>query len=206
MSHGVPQGSILGPLLFNVYINDITKVITQNILLYANDSPIIESSDDIATLYSNTQAELDNLTAFSISHKSTINCKKTKAVLFHNSKETGLVDDNPYTITFKGEKVENVTVYKYLGIQLDHKLKFNCQFNETYKLASHKLFMLKRIRNAITEHTALTIVKTMLLMYLDMGNIFLTSQTLENVGKLDVLQNTALRVVYQVYKPYEVHN
>ena len=59
--------------------------------------------------------------------------------------------------------------------------------------------MLKRIRNAITEHTALTIVKTM-------GNIFMTSQTLENVGKLDVLLNMALRVVYKVYKPYEVHN
>ena len=39
-----------------------------------------------------------------------------------------------------------------------------------------------------------------------MGNIFMKSQTSENVGKLDVLLNTALRVVYQVYKPYEAHN
>ena len=127
-------------------------------------------------------------------------------MLFHNNTETELVNDNPHDIVFKGEKVEHVPVYKYLGIQLDHKLKFNCQFNETYKLASHKLLMLKRISNMITEYTALTIVKTMLLPYLDMGNIFMTSQTSENVGKLDVLLNTALRVVYQVYKPYEVYN
>ena len=87
---------------------------------------------------------------------------------------------------------------KYLGIQLDHNLKFNCQFNETYKLASDKLFMLRRLRSTITEYTALTIVKTMILPYLDMGNLFMSSQTAANQGKPDAILNTALRVVYLI--------
>ena len=67
LSQGVPQGSILDPLSFNVYrpINDITKVTRRNILLYADDSVIFESSDDINfPLHSDTQAEqaeLDNI-------------------------------------------------------------------------------------------------------------------------------------------------
>ena len=61
--------------------------------------------------------------------------------------------------------IEYVNVYKYLGIQLDPKLSFNNQYNETYKLASYKLLLLKRVRPVITEFTALTIVKTMLLPY-----------------------------------------
>ena len=202
----VPQGSILGPLLFNVYINDIVKFAKRNILLYADDSVIFDSSDDISALYTNIQAELNNIVLWCTSHKLTINVKKTKAVLFTNNKEHELAVKNNYNIYLKGEKVDHVPVYKYLGIQLDHNLKFNCQYNETYKLASHKLFMLRRLRSTVTEFTALTIVKTMLLPYLDMGNLYMSSQTAVNLNKFDVILNTALRVVYQIHKPYEAHN
>ena len=196
----------MGPLLFNVYINDIVKFAKRNILLYADDSVIFDSSDDISALYTNIQAELNNIVLWCTSHKLTINVKKTKAVLFTNNKEHELAVKNNYNIYLKGEKVDHVPVYKYLGIQLDHNLKFNCQYNETYKLASHKLFMLRRLRSTVTEFTALTIVKTMLLPYLDMGNLYMSSQTAVNLNKFDVILNTALRVVYHIHKPYEAHN
>ena len=65
--------------------------------------------------------------------------------------------------------------------------------------------MFKRIRPLETEFTALTIVKTMLLPYLDMGNLFFTSQTQKDLGKLDIIMNTALRLVYGVRIAREVH-
>ena len=65
--------------------------------------------------------------------------------------------------------------------------------------------MLERVRPVITEFTALKIVKTMLLPYLDMGNLFLSSQTMKYLGKLDVIMNTALRLVYGVRVAKEVH-
>ena len=101
--------------------------------------------------------------------------------------------------------IEYVNVYKYLGMQLDPKHSFSSQYNETYKLASYKLLMLKNVRPVITEFTALTIIKTMLLPHLDMGNLFFSSQTLKDLGKLDIIMNTALRLVYGVQVAKDVH-
>ena len=108
-------------------------------------------------------------------------------------------------IVIANNQIEFVNYYKYLGIHLDSKMAFNYQFRETYKLASYKLLLLKRVRPVITEFTALTIVKSMLLPYLDIGNMFLSSQILKDLGKLDVILNTALRTVYNIYNPRDVH-
>ena len=84
-------------------------------------------------------------------------------------------------------------------------MTFHCQFKETYKVSSYKLLLLKRIRPVVTEYTALTIVKSMLLLYLDRGNLFLSSQTQNDLSKLDVVLNTALGTVYNICTAREVH-
>ena len=117
-------------------IDDITEFAKRNILLYADDSVIFDSSDDISALYCSIQTELNNIAIWCASHKLTINIKKTKAVLFTNNNDQELAINDPCKIYLEGEKLEPVPVYKYLGIPLDHKLRFNCQFHETYKLVS----------------------------------------------------------------------
>ena len=109
-------------------------------------------------------------------------------------------------IELGNDKIETVPVYKYLGIQLDCKLSFHCQYNETYKLASYKLLLLRRVRSYITEFTSLTIVKSMLLPYLDMGNLYFSTLSHKELGKLDTILNSALRTVYNIRVPWETHN
>ena len=75
-------------------------------------------------------------------------------------------------IEIANNSLEFVGTYKYLEINLDSKMSFHYQYKETYRLASYKLLLLKRVRPVITEFTSLTIVKSMLLPYLDMGNIW----------------------------------
>ena len=109
-------------------------------------------------------------------------------------------------IQLGNDKIETVPVYKYLGIQLDCKLPFHCQYNETYKLASYKLLLLRRVCSYITEFTALTIVKSMFLPYLDMGNLYFSALSQKELGKLDTILNSALRTVYNICVPWETHN
>ena len=200
LNYGVPQGSILGPLFFTLYINDLPKIVSSNMLLYADDSVIFESSNDESKLYSQLQTDLNLIKYWCDLHKLTINVKKTKAVLFSYRKDT--VYRN---IVLNNESVDHVTVFKYLGIQLDTHLGFQTQYKETYHQSSHKLLMLKRVRPFINESTALTIAKTMLLPYLDMGNMFFTAMPVKNLDKLDTILNTALRTVYSIRYPMDVH-
>ena len=132
-----------------------------------------------------------------------MNIKKTKTMIFSLN---SLNDTNDYHIHLGNEIIDKVPVYKYLGIQVDCKLAFNCQFNETYKLASYKLSLLRRIRSYITQYTALTVVESMLLPYLDMGNLYFSSLIQSDTGKLDIILNSALRSVYNISNPIDVHN
>ena len=202
LSHGVPQGSILGPMLFNLYINDLPKVVNNNMILYADDSVIFADSSTFGLASQLANDDLTRVHAWCKYYKLSMNASKTKSMYFSPMPPD---DIDSIQIRLLDNTIEYVNVYKYLGIQLDSKLSFKTQFNETYKLASYKLLLLKRVRPVITEFTALTVVKTMLPPYLDMGNFFFSSQTQKDQGKLDVILNTALRLVYGVRIAREVH-
>ena len=201
-THSVPQGSILGPLLFNLYINDLPGITKFKMLLYADDSVIYASADSFHDAWQAVQTDLENVNLWCRYHKLSMNCSKTKAMYFSPRPPDNIKN---IRIELSGCEIDYVNVYKYLGIHLDTKLSFHNQFNDTYKLASYKLLMLRRIRPVTTEFTALTVVKSMLLPYLDMGNLYLTSQTQKDLGKLDIILNTALPVVYGVKVAREVH-
>ena len=188
-------------MLFNLYINNLPRVVDTNMILYANDSVIFASST-FAQASQIVNADLLRVHNWCKYHKLSMNASKTKSMYFSVKPPDNM---NDIKIQLMDNVIEYVNVYKYLGIQLDSKLSFNNQFNETYKLASYKPLMLKRVRPVITEFTALTIVKSMLLPYLDMGNLFFSSQTQKDQSKLDVIMNTSLRLVYGVKVAREVH-
>ena len=135
------------------------------------------------------QKDLNTVKDWCDLHKLTINVKKTKAILFSGRKDT--VYRN---ITLKNDNIEHVTVFKYLGIHLDTRLGFQTQYKETYKLSSYKLLMLKRVRPFIDEYTALTVLKTMMLPYLDMGNMFFTGLPSAELERLDIILKYWLKV------------
>ena len=119
ITHGVPQGSILGPLLFNLYINDLAAVISCKLILYADDSVLYATSDSVTELFHTIQQDMINVDRWCKYHKLTMNIKKTKTMCFSSNPVHGL--QNLY-IQLGNDKIETVPVYKYLGIQLDCKL------------------------------------------------------------------------------------
>ena len=113
---GVPQGSIIGPILFLCYINDIINVATGNnalSILYADDTVINGSSTDKRGLQRNMQATLDDIILWCNYNRIKLNVKKTK-LCFYGSRHT--LNQGTFDLSLNGEGLYQCHQYKYLGV------------------------------------------------------------------------------------------
>ena len=203
---GVPQGSILGPLFFLCYINDITNICkSSKILLYADDTVLykgISENEKFLDMH-NFQQDVDRMVLWCQRNRLSINIKKTK--LFFYPANQNVANNMNNVIKMQGLPVDYVTSYLYLGVDIDNMLTFKKHYNNTFKNVSHKLFILRKIRYMINVKAALDITKTMLCSVIDYGNIFLSSCTQGDLSDMQILQNNALRCCYGVSDPRDEH-
>ena len=119
---GVPQGSILGPLLFLIYINDAVNASEKlKFTLFADDTCLFLSHKDVNVIQSTLDTELPKVNDWLVANKLSLNTKKTKAMVFRHKNKS----PKPLVkIMLNGIHIEEVSSMKYLGIILDHKLTF----------------------------------------------------------------------------------
>ena len=119
VSCGVPQGSVLGPLLFLLYVNDIHQCLNKlKFYLFADDTSILYADKNLKSLENIVNIELRNLHDWLTSNKFTLNTTKTNFVIFHPYQKRITYQPNLYM--FNNEKNRNVTLesknyIKYLG-------------------------------------------------------------------------------------------
>ena len=99
-----------------------------------------------------------------------------------------------YDICIGLHKLQYVKNFTYLGTKLDCKLNFEAHALECLRLISHKLYMLSKILNFITNNQSLTIFRSKIIPYFDYGDIFYMSTHHRTLDKLQKLQNRALRL------------
>lgn len=120
---GVPQGSILGPLLFNIFINDLVNIdVDTRYVIYADDATLFFSSNRSAELITRANAVLNKLYAWSLDNGLTINSQKTKAVLFR-AKNTQITLEED--LLMNNSKIELVNSVKSLGVFFDHTMTWH---------------------------------------------------------------------------------
>ena len=100
-------------------------------------------------------------------------------------------------LKLNGKDLEFVNQYKYFGITLDSSLTFQNQIQNTIKIVAHKISLLYKIRNYITEHAAIQICKTMIIPYLDYGDIIYHNLSNKLIDKLPSLQDRALKICFK---------
>ena len=169
---GVPQGSILGPPLFLLYVNDVnSNLLHTKVLLYADDTVIFARHIDETTAQLWVSIDLLLLQKWCNLNQLTINLAKRKLMLFGT--KNMLKHCTKMDISLSGTKLQYVKHFNYLGMKLDDTLTFELHATESMRMVAHKLYLLTRIRKYITTGPSIAIYKSKVVPYFDYGDIFL---------------------------------
>ena len=193
VSCGVPQGSVLGPLFFLVYVNDIQNAVTDcGIKLYADDTVLYQHGVNCTEANIKLQNSVNEFKEWCDVNVLTINAAKTKIMAF--ASRSRVKKCKHVNIQIGGEKLKLVPCFKYLGITLDSTLNFNKHITSVIKLICHKMILLAKLKRYLNNDSALLIYKTMLLPYFDYADVIVCKANCKDINKLQTLQNKCLRI------------
>ena len=192
VTQGVPQGSVLGPLFYIVYANDISQVVKKcKLALYADDTVLYTSHRNFDVSVKYLQEDIDSLMAWCENNGIRANTDKTKVMVFGS--KCCLLKTPSFEIKFGDVPLQMVSSYKYLGITLDPQLNYNLHINKVIHSISSKLKQFRRMRSFLSAKAAMMVYKGMILPILEYGDVFFSAATIENKRRLQVLQNKGLR-------------
>ena len=148
LTRGVPQGSILGPLLFCLYINDLPLHISNpnvSCYLFADDGTLSASAKSAHELEIILQKEIDNISCWSKSNHMTIHPDKTKAMLL-TCRQKHQLNPLKISITINNKAIELVDHHKVLGVIIDNDMRWESHINQMCSKVSRNLYLLFKLK------------------------------------------------------------
>lgn len=202
-SSGVPQGGVLSPLLFSMYINSITREVTCLHHLYADDFQIYTQAplEDIPVAITRINADLEKIADWSNRFGLSLNSIKSQVIIIGSPHMISRIDSSTLPkIELDGNVIPLSTYVKDLGILIDNKLSWTDHIKELSKKIYVTYRSLNRLRNFLPISTKVSLAQSLLLPILDYADTSYINLTEDQLDKLERLQNFAIRFVFGLRK------
>lgn len=190
---GIPQGSVLGPLFFLIFVNDIIQVVNVKIRLFADDCILYQEinncSDQVCL-----NSSLASVEAWCATWQMTMNAKKTVAMSITRKR-------NPLKFSYStgGNILSTVSSYKYLGLVITSDLRWNEHMSYISKKAMRKLGYLRRSLRQSTQEIRLLAYKTYIRPILEYASVVWDPYTQKNITQLESIQRKSVRFIFNCY-------
>ena len=210
VNRGVPQGSILGPILFLIYINDLKNCTSLMTLLFADDSSFMVSGKTIEETVELLNFELKKICDWFRCNEMSLNPTKTKFMIFNKKEDTinwndlnikldfnNVNENDPDKISCLGyiNQSSDTPAIKFLGVYIDPQLNFKFHINYLRKKVSNSLYFINRVKHILCEDALITLfhsfINSHLLYCLPIWSCGLES----SLDPLIILQKKAIRII-----------
>ncbi len=202
---GVPQGSILGPLFFLLYINDLKAACSEELILYADDAVVLVFHQDKGVLEETMTLQLQVMSKWFLDNRLSLHAGKTETILFASKMK--LRKDDTLSIKINDMAIEVKKVVNYLGCLIDNKLTGDFMARKVFSKICGKIRFLARQAEFLDVHSLTLLAGALIQPHFDYATSFWyssCSQVMKN--KLQKAQNKLVRVILKVHSRSSLHS
>ena len=187
---GVPQGSILGPALFILYVNDMCNVSKSlKSILFADDTNLFYAGKDLDEVCKIISRELNILHIWFQVNKLSLNVAKTNFMIFGNKR----FEEN-YIISINGMNINRVYVTKFLGVHIDSKLNWNEHISVIKTKVAKNIAIMNRVKHCLISSALYSLYCTLILPYLNYCCEIWGNTYKSRIHPLYIMQKRAIRI------------